>query len=324
MLLISGLSGAGKSTVLHSLEDAGFFCTDNLPLEMLQDWAVSVQGRKQPAAVCVDARSGFTAHAIKAVIEDLRSTDDWPLLFIEAEDAVLQRRFSTVRRRHPFPGGDDLMMSIRLEREALMPIRVMADTILDSSHLTPYELAEKADLFWRKPGQSPFKLSCTMMSFSYKNGLPDNADVVFDMRFLPNPHYQAGLAEQTGRDEGVISFLESYPEVDQAMTHIQQWLTFIWPYLHKERKQYFTMAFGCSGGRHRSVYMAESLARWVQRKGLAEPTIQHRELGIEQLGATEIQTWEQTEKRIIEQSEKEQPEKQKEEQTEIHQTGVVS
>ncbi|MDQ6996238.1 MAG: RNase adapter RapZ [Mariprofundus sp.] len=284
MLLISGLSGAGKSTVLHSLEDAGFFCTDNLPLEMLKDWAVSMQGRKQPAAVCVDARSGFTAHAIKAVIEDMRATDDWPLLFVEAEDAVLQRRFSTVRRRHPFHGSDDLMDSIRQEREALMPIRVMADLILDSSHLTPYELAEKAEQFWRKPGQSHFKTACTIMSFSYKYGLPDNADIVFDMRFLPNPHYQAGLAEQTGRDENVISFLQSYPEVDQAMTHIQQWLAFIWPYLHKERKQYFTLAFGCSGGRHRSVYMAESVATWLQRQGLAEPTIQHRELGIVQQG----------------------------------------
>lgn len=286
MLLISGLSGAGKSTVLHSLEDAGFFCTDNLPLEMLHDWAVSMQGRKQPAAVCVDARSGYTAHAIKAVIEDMRATDDWPMLFVEAEDAVLQRRFSTVRRRHPFPGGNDLMDSIRQEREALMPVRVMADLILDSSYLTPYELAEKADQFWRKPGQSSFKPSCTIISFSYKHGLPDNADIVFDMRFLPNPHYQLGLAKQTGRDEDVISFLQSYPEVDQAMAHIQQWLAFIWPYLHKERKQYFTLALGCSGGRHRSVYMAESLATWIQQQGLAEPTIQHRELGIVQQGAT--------------------------------------
>jgi len=293
MLLISGLSGAGKSTVLHSLEDAGFFCTDNLPLEMLPDWAVSMQGRKQPAAVCVDARSGYTAHAIKAVIEDMRATDDWPLLFVEAENAVLQRRFSTVRRRHPFSGGDDLMDSIRQEREALMPIRVMADLILDSSHLTPYELAEKADQFWRKPGQSHFKPACTMMSFSYKHGLPDNADIVFDMRFLPNPHYQAGLAEQTGRDQDVIAFLQSYPEVDQAMTHIQQWLAFIWPHLCKERKQYFTLALGCSGGRHRSVYMAESLAIWLQRQGLAEPTIQHRELGIVQQGATVKKTQQQ-------------------------------
>jgi len=287
MLLISGLSGAGKSTVLHALEDAGFFCTDNLPLEMLQDWAISMQGRKQPAAVCLDTRSGFTAKAIKVAIEDVHAPDAWRLLFIEAEDAILQRRFSTLRRRHPFHADGDLMQSIEQERSALMPIRSMADMILDSSHLTPYELAEKVDLFWCKPEQNQSRLSCSIISFSYKNGLPANADIVFDMRFLPNPHYQAGLAEQTGRDADVISFLQAYPEVDEAIGHIQQWLTFIWPHLRKERKQYFTLALGCSGGRHRSVYVAESLAAWIQQQGLAiTPTMEHRELGIIQSGAT--------------------------------------
>ncbi len=282
MLLISGLSGAGKSTVLHALEDAGFFCTDNLPLEMLQDWAASMQGRRQPAAVCLDARCGFTAKAIRAAIEDVCMPDDWQLLFVEAEDDVLQRRFSTVRRRHPLPDSHDLMASIRQERESLMPIRSMADLILDSSYLTPYELAEKVDSFWRKPGQEQHRLSCTVISFSYKHGLPANADTVFDMRFLPNPHYEPELAELTGRDASVISFLQSCEEVGQAEIHIRQWLTFIWPHLKQERKQYFTLAFGCSGGRHRSVYMAERFAAWIQQQGMVEPAIQHRELGITQ------------------------------------------
>jgi len=285
MLLISGLSGAGKSTVLHALEDAGFFCTDNLPLEMLQDWAISMRGRKQPAAVCLDARSGFTASAIRAAIEDIRAPGDWQLLFIEADDEVLQRRFSTVRRRHPLPDSHDLMSSIRQERVNLQPIRTMADMVLDSSHLTPYELAEKVDSFWRKPGQAQSKLSCTVISFSYKHGLPANADTVFDMRFLPNPHYEPGLAELTGRDKNVISFLRSCKEVGQAETHIRQWLTFIWPHLKRERKQYFTLAFGCSGGRHRSVYMAEQFAEWIHQQRMVEPIIQHRELGITQTGA---------------------------------------
>ncbi len=288
MLLISGLSGAGKSTVLHSLEDAGFFCTDNLPLEMLHEWMISMHGRKQPAAVCLDARSGFTANAIKAAIEELHAPESWKLLFVEADDDILQRRFSTIRRRHPFHGGSDLMDAIRQEREALMPIRAMADLVLNSSQLTPYELAERVDLFWRQPGQPSSRLSCTFLSFSYKNGLPSNADLVFDVRFLPNPHYEEGLAGQTGRDAEVIAFLQAHPEVTEAEQHIRQWLTFIWPHLRKERKQYFTLAFGCSGGRHRSVYMAEALARWVQQQGLTiTPTVQHRELGIVQQGATE-------------------------------------
>jgi len=280
ILLISGLSGAGKSTILHSLEDAGFFCTDNLPLEMLQDWATSMQHRHKPAAVCLDARSGFTATAIKAVIEDVQAPGDWQLLFVEAEDAVLQRRFSTLRRRHPFHADGDLMASILQERTALRPIRDMADMIFDSSHLTPYELAEQVDMFWRKSDQPQQQLSCSIVSFSYKHGLPANADIVFDMRFLPNPHYQDGLAELTGRDQDVVAFLQACPEALQARTHIQQWLRFIWPHLRTERKQYFTLAFGCSGGRHRSVYMAETIAAWVLRELGVVSSVQHRELGI--------------------------------------------
>jgi len=286
ILLISGLSGAGKSTVLHALEDAGFFCTDNLPLEMLQEWILSMQGRNKQAAVCLDTRSGFSARAIKAVIEDMAVPSDWKFVFIEAEDEILQRRFSTVRRRHPYPGSDDLMVSIRLERESLKLLRDMADIILDSSHLTPYELAEKVDMFRlraaKESRQKALTMACTVISFSYKNGLPAQADLVFDMRFLPNPHYQPELATSTGRDAGVIAFLHSYQEVRRAEEYIQQWLAFIWPQLLKERKHYFTLAFGCSGGRHRSVYMAEQLARWLQHNHLSEPAIQHRELGIVQ------------------------------------------
>ncbi|GAV20476.1 RNase adapter protein RapZ [Mariprofundus micogutta] len=280
MILISGLSGAGKSTVLHALEDAGFFCTDNLPLELLSDWSNSMLARKQPAAVCLDSRSGFTAKAIRAAIKDIPSHDQWQLLFVEAEDEVLRRRFSTVKRRHPFPAGSDLMESIRLERESLLAIRNMADLVLDSSHLTPYELAEKVDIFCLKPGKKKRQMICNIISFSYKNGLPANADIVFDMRFLPNPHYQPELAPLTGCDQGVISFLESYEDVKEAALHIQRWLAFTWPLVRKERKQYLTIAMGCSGGRHRSVYMAELISGWLNSQGWAEPTVQHRELGI--------------------------------------------
>jgi len=280
MLLVSGLSGAGKSTVIHALEDAGFFCTDNLPLELLRDWSNSMRARKQRAAVCLDSRSGFTARAIRAAIEDIPDSEQWKLLFVEADDEVLRRRFSTVKRRHPFPLGNDLMESIKSERESLKPIRNMADLVLDSSDLTPYELAEKVDMFWLKPDEKTERMTCNVISFSYKNGLPADADIVFDMRFLPNPHYQPELAVQTGCDEAVIAFLESYAEVKEAEMHIQRWLAFSWPLIRKERKQYFTIATGCSGGRHRSVYMAEQIARWLNQQGWANPVVQHRELGI--------------------------------------------
>lgn len=280
MILISGLSGAGKSTVLHALEDAGYFCTDNLPLEMLRDWSMIMGARSQRAAVCLDARSGFTADAIRTTIEQVLSDQEWQLLFVEADDKVLQRRFSTVRRRHPYPGSD-LMSSIRAERESLQPIRNIADQVLDSSQLTPYELADNVDLFRLKLGHhKQLGTLCTVMSFSYKHGLPPMADNVCDMRFLPNPHYEQELAPQTGRDEAVIDFLEQHAEVAEAQRHIEAWLTYAWPLIGRERKPYFTLAFGCSGGRHRSVYMAERIARWIHAQEWGDPVIQHRELGI--------------------------------------------
>ncbi len=278
MLLISGLSGAGKSTILHSLEDAGYFCTDNLPLELLHDWSTSMLTRKQPAAVCLDTRCGFTATAIRAVIESLPNHKAWQLIFVEAEDQALLHRFSTLKRRHPYPSDGGLTDAIDRERKSLLPIRNLADLILDSSQLTPYELAEQVDLFRLKPGEKRTSPSCTIISFSYKKGLPTTADIVFDMRFLPNPHYLPELAQQTGRDAGVIAFLEKYQTVKQAEQHIQQWLAFTWPLICKERKQYFTLAIGCSGGRHRSVYMCERIGSWFRSQGWDEPRIEHREL----------------------------------------------
>jgi len=289
VLLISGLSGAGKSTVLHALEDGGFFCTDNLPIEMLRDWSISMQLRKQRAAVCLDARSGMSTQSLRDAVAAVLVSDDWQLLFIEAADEVLQRRFSTVRRRHPLAPDVDLMSAIRQERKSLTPVRDLADLILDSSHLTPYELAEKVDVFWCKPETIAMHMSCTVMSFSYKYGLPAQADVVFDMRFLPNPHYQPELRPKTGRDEEVAAFLQSYQDVNEAEKRIQHWLELIWPLMQKERKQYFTLAMGCSGGRHRSVYMAERLALWIQQQGWLVPTIQHRELGVVYRGEAEGQ-----------------------------------
>jgi len=280
MLLISGLSGAGKSTVLHALEDSGFFCTDNLPVEMLRAWSISMQLRNQPAAVCLDARSGMSTESLRDAISAVLVTDDWRLLFLEADSNALQRRFSLVRRRHPYAPDADLMSAIRLERESLSPIRDMADLILDSSESTPYELAEKVDTFWNQPADEAPRISSTVISFSYKNGLPAQADVVFDMRFLPNPHYDPALRQKTGQDKEVIDFLQRYPEVREAELRIISWLELIWPMMQKERKHYFTLATGCSGGRHRSVYMAECIARWLQKQSNQSPTVHHREMDI--------------------------------------------
>ncbi len=282
MLLISGLSGAGKSTVLHALEDAGYFCTDNLPLELLRDWSRQMLARNQPAAVCLDVRScpdrAALAEAIEAV---LVSGDPWQLVFVEAEDEVLARRFSTVRRRHPFAPERDLLEAIQSEREALQPVRAIADLVLDSSQTTPYELAEQAQAYIRQEAETAERpIRCTLVSFSFQRGLPRQADMVVDVRFLPNPHYVPELAPLTGRDEPVAAFLQARSEVAEAERRIRDWLAFAWPGMQKERKQYFTLAFGCSGGRHRSVYLAERTALWLAETGRASPAVHHRELGL--------------------------------------------
>ncbi len=281
MLLISGLSGAGKSTVLHALEDAGFFCTDNLPVEMLRDWSRLMRARGRPAAVCLDARScerdGELAQALQAAT---LADEGWKLLFLEASDESLLQRFSALRRRHPYAPEAELSRAIAAEREAMRPVREMADLVLDSSELNPYELAARAEAFWREEGAAARGLRCSLLSFSYRHGLPRQADMVIDARFLPNPHYQPELAPLTGRDAPVARWLAEKPEVARAEQRLRDWLAFAWPLMARERKQYFTLAIGCSGGRHRSVYLVERLAAWLRDEGLARPVVRHRELGL--------------------------------------------
>lgn len=281
MLLISGMSGAGKSTVLHALEDAGYFCTDNLPLDLLPAWSQQMRARQQPAAVCLDVRSASNPEDLQQSIEALLGTeDDWQLLFVDAADEVLQRRFSTLRRRHPLALGEDLMQTIARERQMMAPIRAMADLLLDSSSINPYQLAEQVEAFRLRQGQAPRELRFTLVSFSYRHGIPPDADMVVDARFLPNPHYQPDLAPLSGRDGPVIAFLKAQPEVAEAEARLRDWLAFTHPLMRRERKKYFTLAFGCSGGRHRSVYLAEQMAAWLKREGLACPVLRHRELGL--------------------------------------------
>ncbi|MDQ6994509.1 MAG: RNase adapter RapZ, partial [Mariprofundaceae bacterium] len=179
--------------------------------------------------------------------------------------------------------SDDMSLSsvIDAEKKYLQPLKEHANLVLDSSELNPYELAEMVETFWRVPDfETPYNdvMTCTFMSFSYQRGLPSDADLVIDVRFLPNPHYQPELAVKTGRDEPVEHFFEAHPEVSEAEEKLQDWLAFIWPKLKRERKRYFTVAIGCSGGRHRSVYLTERLAAWAKAKQLTDPVIYHREL----------------------------------------------
>jgi len=279
-LILSGLSGSGKSTALHALEDLGCFCTDNLPLPLLEQWAGQVSRQGKPMAVCVDARSD-SPEVLHRDLSKLRERQDgWQMVFLEADDATLLRRYSTLRRRHPFAPELDLPQAIAAERAALTQARGLADLVLDTTAMNPYELAAMVEAFWQKNhaevrGQS---ITITLLSFSYQCGLPPDADMVIDLRFLPNPHYQPELSRMTGRDAPVQTFLGQHEVVAEAEEKLKQWLGFIWDKMQRERKRYFTLAIGCSGGRHRSVYMVERIAVWMRHEDMAVPLIRHREL----------------------------------------------
>ncbi len=281
LMVITGLSGAGKSTALHALEDLGCFCTDNLPLDMLPEWARLTKKHGNPSAMCMDMRSSPDPEQLYAALKNmLAQHKNWQLLYVDASSESLLRRFSTLRRRHPFAPDQELGQAIEAERQAMFTVRDLADLVLDSSSLTPYELADLVESYWRQLDEVPEQeITVSLISFSYQRGLPLDADMVVDMRFLPNPHYQHELANLTGRDLEVCQFLESHAEVGQAANQLRSWLNFLWPMLKNERKQYFTLAIGCSGGRHRSVYMVERVAEWMRQERLAKPLIRHRELG---------------------------------------------
>jgi len=279
-LIVTGLSGAGKSTALHALEDLGCFCTDNLPLPLLGEWAKQVGLQGRPMAVCVDARSACPDFLHQG-LQQLRDRQDrWQLLFLEADSATLLQRYSTLRRRHPFAPDLELPQAIAAERAALAKAREIADLVLDTTALNPYALAELVESFWQQhhATEAGPSITVTLLSFSYQNGLPPNADTVIDVRFLANPHYQPGLSQLTGRDAPVRAFLEQQDEVEEAVARLEHWLEFVWTRMKQERKRYFTLAIGCSGGRHRSVYMVERLAAWMRREGMSSPLIRHREL----------------------------------------------
>jgi len=256
LYIVTGLSGAGKSTALHALEDLGVFCTDNLPVSMLGHWAENMMQGANDAAVGIDIRSSENPTLLLQALRSIRQDLPWKMMFVDAEDTVLQRRFSTVKRRHPYLPGTNLEQAIAAERQALMPLREQADMVVNSSRLTPYQLGEMVEAFWHKQEDSYTQaqaMTCSLVRFSYQRGLPHGADMVMDMRFLPNPHYEPNLAMLTGKDEAVWQFFARHPVVAEAERKVQDWLAFVWPHLLRERKRYFTLAFGCSGGRHRSV-----------------------------------------------------------------------
>ena len=280
LLIVSGMSGSGKSGALHTLEDLGYYCVDNLPAELLPDFVrrmLANDSAPSRIAVVIDARNLGDLSEVPQALSQIGALGANPrLLFLEARDEVLLRRYADTRRRHPLSHlGLGLADAIALDRQALRPLRKIADILLDTSEMNVHQMRRRILAEFGLEGAG---VALMFESFAYRHGVPIDADFVFDARVLPNPHWDARLRALSGRDVLVRHYLDAQADVsvyvEQVQTFLDRWL----PKLRSETRSYVTVAFGCSGGRHRSVYLAERLAQHFRSADWPEVAVHHREL----------------------------------------------
>ncbi len=267
-IILTGLSGSGKSQAIRALEDLGYFCVDNLPTTLIPTMAkLSLQagGDIDKVAIVVDVREGNLLSSLPKMLARLRRMPrlNPVLIFLEASHEALVRRFSETRRPHPLAPDRSVTEGIRDEHARMRPIRELADEIVDTSDMTVHELRQFFMALSRD--RSRAKLVMTVVSFGYKYGLPVDADLAFDVRCLPNPHFVPGLRRRTGRDRAVVAFMERDASTREFMDRLGAYLQYVVPYYIAEGKSYLTVAIGCTGGRHRSVMIAERLKRGLER-----------------------------------------------------------
>src|SRR5207253_2906990 len=268
-IIITGLSGSGKGTFLRALEDRGFFCVDNLPVGLLSKFhelIVKSQDEGAKVAMVIDVREGETLSEFPAVYRELKQNPSlhMSLWFLEASDAVLVRRFSETRRPPPVDSNMPVLEAIALERDLLAPIRDMADNVLDTSQFTIHQLRQHAvRLFEERETQH---LLVSLVSFGFKYGVPIDSDLVFDVRFLPNPNFVPELKAFTGADPKVMEYMNTHDATHKFLKHVDEFIDFLLPQYEKEGKSYVTISIGCTGGRHRSVFIANSIAKHVEEE----------------------------------------------------------
>lgn len=280
IVLITGMSGSGKSVALHALEDSGFYCVDNLPPELLIPFAELEQKRnEQRVAIAIDVRSANSLPLMPDQLMKLKSLGfKTSSIFLDASSDTLLRRYSETRRRHPLSGrsesADELALteSIEYEREILSLLREKSH-VIDTSFLRAPQLQSYVKSLVNSSGA---KMTLVFESFGFKRGIPIDADYVFDVRMLPNPHYENALRPLTGKDEPVQEFLEKYPDVKDMQAQIQAFMNHWLPALEKDHRNYITVAIGCTGGQHRSVYLVEKLSQYFSAQWLTLK--RHREL----------------------------------------------
>jgi UPF0042 nucleotide-binding protein len=285
VLLVSGMSGAGKSTALRTLEDLGWETVDNLPLMLLDRLTETLprsgndtQDRERPLAIGIDTRTrGFDAHTIVQRIETLRDTEhrDIETLYLDCSGSELERRYAETRRRHPMAQDRPAADGIARERELTEPLRRWATQVIDTTAMTVNDLQhEVRTRFSRDPNDETV---LTILSFGFSRGMPRNADLVFDVRFLRNPHWNENLKPMTGLSSEVSNYIAQDPAYEDAVGQIERLLAILLPRYQAQGKSYVTVAFGCTGGRHRSVHVAERVASYLRREGFS-PTVLHRNI----------------------------------------------
>jgi UPF0042 nucleotide-binding protein len=278
LVILTGLSGSGKSIVLRAFEDMGFYCVDNLPVELIPIFAelhAAGEGDFSRAALLVDAREGRQLQKLPGLLKHLRREHAITLVFIEAHDDALLRRYSETRRPHPLGQDHSVRESLRHERKLMEPIRHLADVVIDSTQFNVHELRTFITRRFKNPERSPMLIS--VVSFGYRYGVPNDADLMFDVRFLPNPHFIPALRRFTGKDAKVRRFINSFPQTRQFLRRMESLLAYLMPHYIEEGKSYLTIAFGCTGGKHRSVMLAEEIKKGLEKKQYATKVF-HRDI----------------------------------------------
>ena len=278
LVVITGLSGSGKASVLKALEDLGDYSVDNLPVELIPKFAELTHDNPsvRATALVVDIREGSGLKLFPEIFTRIRRSVSARLVFLEADEDTIVRRFSETRRPHPLGGGRSIIKSIRAERKRMAPIRAQADLIINTSKFTVHELREF--IGERFVGQSEeSKIQIYVTSFGYRYGLPSDSDLVFDVRFLPNPNYISRFKHLTGRNPAVARYIRSFPQTVEFINHISELLIYLLPHYIREGKSYLTIAFGCTGGHHRSVMIADAIRNNLQKAGF-KVKVTHRDI----------------------------------------------
>ena len=279
LIVITGVSGSGKATVLKALEDRGCYAVDNLPLELVPKFAELTQNAAniRRAALVVDIREGDLLERFPGVYAKIPRKTRKRLVFLDASDQALMRRYSETRRPHPLGGEQSILEGIRAERLALAPIRALADDVIDTSTLNVHQLRKQVVEKFAPQEGAGAGLRVAVMSFGFRHGVPAESDLVFDVRFLPNPNYIPEFKNKTGKVPAVARYIRSFPQTTEFLERLSALLLYLMPHYEGEGKSYLTISFGCTGGHHRSVMMAEEIGRRLKQAGYAAK-VSHRDI----------------------------------------------